>query len=61
MPAESVYLVQQNTESGTYDVLAPDGRCVLSCRLAREAEQYATILTQAYQAGYRQGFRDARQ
>lgn len=44
-----------------YDVVSASDRVVMSCRDPRSANHYATLLNQAFRAGYKAGFRDAKQ
>ena len=44
--------------SGGFDVLGPDGRVILRCADEASARHYAVMLDEAYQLGYKAGFRD---
>ena len=43
---------------GGYNVLMPDGRVTLRCADEASARHYAVMLDEAYQLGYKAGFRD---
>lgn len=43
-----------------FDVVSASDRVVMSCRDSRSANHYATLLNQAFRAGYKAGFRDAK-
>ena len=49
------------TEPDAYVVTDSEGRSIMHCRDAHSAEHYRAILTQAFQRGYRQGYRTAKQ
>jgi len=55
MPA---YLVA--TREGVYRVVDADGRSVLDCADEHSAAHYAALMNRAFGAGYRSGYRDAR-
>lgn len=43
-----------------FDVVSASDQVVMSCRDSRSANHYATLLNQAFRAGYTAGFRDAK-
>ena len=43
-----------------FDVVSASDRVVMSCRDSRSANHYATLLNQAFRAGHKAGFRDAK-
>lgn len=43
-----------------FEVRATSGKCMVVCRDRTNAEHYAVILNEAWQAGFRQGRRSAR-
>ena len=55
---ESSYRVAE--ESSKFDVVAPDGRSIMTCSNAQSASHYADMLTKAYRLGYKTGYRAAR-
>ncbi len=44
---------------GRFEVRAASGRVVMACADAASAAHYATLLNEAFRAGYKSGFRDA--
>jgi len=52
------YQVQQTEDQ--YQVLDESGRLVLNSRDRANAEQYAALLNQAFQRGFKAGFRAAK-
>jgi hypothetical protein len=55
---ESPYRAQ--SEESQFRVVDESGRVVLNCGGLASAEQYAALLNQAFQRGYKAGFRAAR-
>ncbi|HEY1789653.1 MAG TPA: hypothetical protein VGJ73_16010 [Verrucomicrobiae bacterium] len=52
---ESPYCAQ--SEEGRFRVVNESGKVVLDCGSLASAEQYATLLNQAFQRGFKAGFR----
>lgn len=48
------------SDQGRYCVLADDDQQILACGDERSAQHYVSLLNQAYQRGYRAGYREAR-
>jgi len=44
---------------GRFEVRAASGRVVMACADEASAAHYATLLNEAFRAGYKSGFRDA--
>lgn len=55
---ELVYTVSE--QDGRYLVCAVSGRVVMVCNDESSAVHYASLLGDAYRAGYKMGYRDAR-
>ena len=51
---------QAKTASGRAQVLDESGRVVLTCGDAASAADYVVLLNEAYQRGYKAGYRDAK-
>ena len=45
---------------GRFEVRAESGKCIVVCAGRHNAEHYAALLNEAWQAGYRQGYRSAK-
>jgi hypothetical protein len=45
---------------GRFDVRSASGRVVMSCGDEASARHYASLLNEAFDAGYKAGFRDGR-
>ena len=58
MDDEQPYRVVAETDE--FRVTDSDSRVIMTCKDNRSAEHYAALLTQAFQQGYRTGFRDAK-
>jgi hypothetical protein len=54
----AVYSVLQ--QEGRFNVCARSGQVIMTCGDAASAAHYASLLKQAHDAGYKQGFRDGR-
>lgn len=52
---QSPYRAQPNQNH--FQVLDPTGRVILDCGSRESAEQYALLLNQAFQGGFKAGFR----
>ncbi len=48
------------SEADAHAVVDSDGRQIMACRDARSAEHYASMLSQAFDPGYRIGYRAAK-
>ena len=55
---ELVYRVCEN--NGRFEVCAASGRAVMVCNDEGSATHYASLLSEAWRAGYKMGYRDAR-
>lgn len=60
MDRDPPYRVVVDAESGKYHVTDLDDRTILSCRDSPSAEHYATLMTTAYELGYKAGYRAAK-
>ena len=47
-------------DSDKYNVTNEFNRIILECRDEGSAQHYATLLNQAYELGYKKGFKEAR-
>ena len=47
-------------ETDEFRVTDRGGRIIMTCKDNRSAEHYAALLTQAFQRGYRTGYRDGK-
>jgi hypothetical protein len=56
--AQKPYAVE--TRERGFEVCDGAGRTVLACRDEGSAQEYATLLNEAYRRGYRAGYRQAR-
>ena len=45
---------------GRFEVVTDSGRSIVLCRDQQDAEQYAVLLVEAYERGFKAGFRSAR-
>ena len=50
---------QTQAADGRFEVRSASGKCMVVCRDEDSAGHYAVLLNEAYQAGFRQGFRQA--
>ena len=53
-------LYHVNERDGNFDVISDSGNTVLTCGDEATATNYAVLLTEAYQRGYKVGYRDAK-
>jgi hypothetical protein len=49
-----------SSNDGRFEVVDPAGRNILVCRDEPSATHYTVLLNEAYQRGYKAGYRDAR-
>lgn len=47
-------------EEDDYRVMSPSGMTVMACRDGASAQHYATLMNQAYRAGYKAGYREGK-
>jgi hypothetical protein len=57
-PERQLYRV--NERDGTFEVLNDSGNVALVCNDEPSAANYAVLLSEAYQRGYKVGYRDAK-
>ena len=57
--ADKNYYVVVEAED-RFRVETPTGYCVMECRDRGSADHYVVLLNQAFEAGYKQGFRAAK-
>ena len=57
-PERHVYRVHER--GGKFEVLDDSGNAVLVCQDEASATNYAVLLGEAYQRGYRMGYRDGK-
>jgi len=55
---QAPYLIEP--ENGVFKVVDGEGKIVISCADAANAEQYAVLLNQSYRRGFKAGVRKAR-
>ncbi len=61
MPSDEATPYRINPRNGGWEVLDDSGRVVMKCRDERSATDYAVLLNEAYQRGFKAGWREARQ
>ena len=57
-PSEGRYQVA--ARDGKFDVRSDSGRVVVTCRERANAEEYAVLLKEAWEKGYKAGYRAGR-
>ena len=60
MEEPASYLHRVNERDGKFEVLNNSGTAVLVCEDEASATNYAVLLTEAYQRGYKVGYRDGK-
>jgi hypothetical protein len=53
-------LYHVNERDGNFEVVSDSGKVVLTCRDEASATNYVILLTEAYQRGYKAGYREAK-
>ncbi len=59
MTSESEKPYSIEASDGRFEVRSASGRVVMACADESSAAHYATLLNEAFRAGYKSGFRDA--
>lgn len=54
------FAVAPGPEGGQFKVVDAEGRTQLVCADAADADQYAVLMNQSYQRGFKAGYRQAR-
>jgi hypothetical protein len=60
MEAPALHLYRVNERDGNFEVLNNSGSVVLVCEDQASAKNYAVLLSEAYQRGYKVGYRDGK-
>jgi hypothetical protein len=60
MEAPALHLYRVNERDGKFEVLNDSGSVVLVCEDKASATNYAVLLSEAYQRGYKVGYRDGK-
>lgn len=56
----TLHLYRVNERDGKFEVLNDSGNVVLVCHDEATAANYAVLLSEAYQRGYKAGYRDGK-
>jgi hypothetical protein len=60
MAASAPHLHVVNERDGKFEVLNDSGNVILVCQDEASATNYAVLLSEAYQRGYKAGYRDGK-
>ena len=60
MEAPALHLYRVNERDGKFEVLNVSGSVVLVCEDDASATNYAVLLSEAYQRGYKAGYREGK-